>query len=418
MKIIDVEVHTICPPFGDWCADTLRRYQGADSQYRTIIVVHTDNGIEGLGEIGGLSRSGFDEWTDKLVGSSPWDWVGHRTLPIWFAPAIYDIIGKYNGVPAYRLFGQKVRSRVPVASWTVSQTPAKMAETVQHVAAMGYTWMKYHTNHFHNAVAQTVAMQEVAPPGFKVHYDLNMDSNVEQMMNLAHELEKFPIAGAIEDALRVYDFEGYKVLRQKTRLALYYHHMPLYGRESIWGLTDGYMLGHSPVGEVMSRAGLFEAMNVPFMIQNVGGNITRAFVLHMASVFQTATKHHNSDCETWAEDVVTPMLKVNGGTIRVPEEPGLGLTLDRDALERWSVVIPDPLPRSLIKIRYEGFPATYARLPVQSLSDHTGRGPSFLEGHGPGGYNQPVDQDYWDDDGSTQFATMWEHTESGPVTDD
>ena len=417
MKITDVEIHQICPPFGEWCRDTLVRYQGPDYRIRTVFVIKTDNGLEGLGEMAGPNRGGLDDWIKKLIGTNPCDWLVHSQLPCWLAPGIYDLVGKFNDVPAYKLFGTKVRNRVPVAAWTVSQTPAKMAETVQSVASMGYTWLKYHTGHFHNAVAQTAAMQEVAPPGFKVHYDLNFDSTVEDMVGLARELEKFPIVGTLEDALRMHDFEGYKVLRQKTHLPLYYHHMILQGREAQWGLNEGYMLGHAPVGMVMQRAGLFDTMNSPFMMQNVGGNIMRSFVTHMAAVFTMATKAHNSDCEIWDEDVVTPVLKVEAGTVRVPEAPGLGVTLDRDALERWKAAKPEPLPRALARITYEGMPPIYARLPVSTLSDRRGTGPSFLDGHGPG-YNRPVDQDYWDDDGSKAFARAWERAANGPVQSD
>jgi hypothetical protein len=182
------------------------------------------------------------------------------------------------------------------------------------------------------------------------------------------------------------------------------------------GLADGYMLGHSPVGEVIRRAGVFEAANVPFMLQNVGGNITRAFVAHMAAVFPMATLHHVNDCQMWAEDVVTPTFDVAGGTVRVPDEPGLGVTLDREALARWAAVEADPLPRALVRIGYRGLPPIYARLPVHAMSDYRGTGPSFVDGYGTG-YNHPVDLDYWDDDGSKAFVRAWERTATGPTSE-
>jgi L-alanine-DL-glutamate epimerase-like enolase superfamily enzyme len=359
----------------------------------------------------------METWLSRLRGANPCDFLAHPALPIGLAPAIYDLVGKYNDVPTCKLFGPRVRARVPVAAWTVSQTPAKMAEEVRRAAASGYTWLKYHTSHFHNIVAQTEAMQAAAPSGFKIHYDLNFDSAVDHVLDLARELVRFPVAGALEDPLRMHDTEGYRLLRQKSPLPIYFHHLPLGGREALMGLADGYMLGHAPVGEVLLRAGLFEAASVPFMLQNVGGNITRAFVAHLAASLPTATLHHVNACHLWAEDVVTPPLAVAGGTVRVPEAPGLGVTLDRDALDRWSAVQADPLPRALVRIRYAGLPPIYARLPVHALSDAQGTGPGFLDGFGAG-YDRPVDLDYEDDDGSTRFAALWERTASGPVTEE
>ena len=416
MKITDIETCVICPPYQPWNSDALLRYHGPELRYRTIFVVHTDNGLYGLGEYWTRTWAGMETWVERLRGTNPCDWLAHPELPIGLAPAIYDLAGKHNDVPACKLFGPKVRARVPMAAWTVSQTPAKMAEEVQHAAAAGYTWLKYHTNHFHNIVAQTEAMQAAAPTGFKVHYDLNFDNGVDHVLDLARELVKFPIAGALEDPLRMHDTEGYRFLRQKSPLPIYFHHLPLGGREALMGLADGYMLGHAPVGDVIRRAGLFEAAGIPFMMQNVGGNITRAFVAHMAASLPTATLHHVNACHLWAEDVVTPHLTVAGGTVRVPEAPGLGLTLDRDALARWSAAQADPLPRALVRIRYAGLPAIYARLPVHALSDANGTGPGFVDGFGPG-YNHPVDQDYCEDDGTSRFAALWERTASGPVSE-
>lgn len=416
MKITEVETHVVCPPFHAWNSEALSLFQGPDFRYRTIFVVRTDSGLEGLGEQGGRDGARSKEWVERLRGTSPLDWLAHPALPVGLAAAVYDLVGRHNQVPAYKLFGPRVRDRVPVASWTVSQTPQKMAEEVKHAAESGFTWLKYHTSHFHNIVAQTKAMQAVAPPGFRVHYDLNWDSTVEHIMELARALERLPIAGAFEDPVRNEDFDGYRLLRQKCPLPLYFHHLHLGGREAMMGLADGYMLGHTPVGQVIQRAGLFEAANVPFMTQNVGGAITLAFIAQMAAALPMATLHHVTAFNLWAEDVVTPTFQVAGGTVRVPEGTGLGVTLDRAALARWSEATPDPLPRALVQIRYAGMPPVYARPPAHLLSDRESAGPSFMDGYGAG-YNHPVDMDYWRDDGSRRFKSLWERTSAGPVAE-
>ena len=175
------------------------------------------------------------------------------------------------------------------------------------------------------------------------------------------------------------------------------------------GLADGYMLGHMPVGAVVKRAGLFEAANVPFMMQNTGGNITRALVVHMAAAFERATLHHVSCANLWEEDVVEPVFEVVGGQVQVPEEPGLGVTLDREALERLKAAAPAPMPKALIRVRVERGPTVYARPP---LSRHPYLNEGVVAGVGEG-YDRLVDQDFWYDDGSEQFAALWERTREG-----
>ena len=405
MKITDIELHQIYTPLRAWNRDAHRLYQGSIWDTRTIVVLQTDTGLQGLGEFTGTTNSTVEQDLEKLRGTNPCRWLAHPELNIRLAPAIYDLVGKANDVPAYQLFGPKVRFWVPVSSWTVSQTPAKMAAEVEHAVEQGYTWMKYHTHSFHNVIDQTRAMQEVAPRGFKIHYDVNWNNSVDHIVELSRELAQFPVAGLIEDPLRPFDFEGYKILRQKCALPIVFHHLPLGGREGMMGLADGYMLGHAPIGNVVRRAGLFEAANTPFMMQNTGGNITCAMVVHMAAAFEQATLHHVTLAHMWEEDVVEPFAVV-AGQVPVPEEPGLGLTLNRETLERLKATEPPPLPKALVRICVENGPTAYARAPL-SRSPHID--PTLVAGVGQG-YDRSVDQDFWHDDGSAEFAKLWEET--------
>ena len=410
MKITDVELHEVHLPLRAWNQEAIRLFQGNAEDTSTIVVLRTDNGLEGLGEYSAVITEEMREELERLRGTNPCQWLAHPELSIWVAPAIYDLVGKANQVPAYQLFGPRVRSWVPVSSWTVSQTPAKMAAEVEHAVEQGHTWMKYHTHHFHNIIDQTRAMQEVAPRGFKIHYDVNFDNTVEHIVELSEELAQFPVAGLIEDPVQTFDTEGYKLLRQTCALPVVYHHLPSAGREALMGLADGYMLGHYPVGHTIRRAGLFEAANAPFMMQNVGGHITLALVVHMAAAFERATLHHVTGTNLWEEDVVEPVFEVVGGQVRVPEEPGLGVRLDRGQLERLKTVEPAPMPRALMRVRVERGPTVYARPPMNQyrLLHHE------VAGVGEG-YDRLVDQDFWYDDGSKQFAGLWERTGDGPV---
>ena len=413
MRITDIELHEIHPPIPAWNRNAMRLFSGNGWDARTIIVLHTDTGLEGIAEAEGPPRESLVQEVEQLRGTNPCCWLGHPQLNIWVAPAIYDLVGKANDVPAYQLLGPKVRSWVPVSSWTVSQTPALMAREAQDAAEHGHTWLKFHTSHLHNVIDQTRAIQEVVPQGFKLHYDVNFDNTVDQILTLARELARFPVAGMIEDPLRTHDMEGHKLLRAKCPLPIIFHHCPLGGREAMMGIADGYMLGHAPVRHTIRRAGLFEAANVPFMTQNNGGNITLAMVVHMAAAFERATLHHVTLGRMWAEDVVRPTFKVVGGQVQVPEAPGLGLTLDREALERLKAMEVEPLPRALIRISHGRGYTTYARPPVASLPRDCA---SMLAGVGEG-YNLPVDQDSFFDDGSERFAALWERTGEGLVTE-
>ena len=56
------------------------------------------------------------------------------------------------------------------------------------------------------------------------------------------------------------------------------HHFPLGATTELTQArpADFYMLGHSRIGDCVTKSGLFAAGGSPFMMQDIGGAITRA----------------------------------------------------------------------------------------------------------------------------------------------
>ena len=94
------------------------------------------------------------------------------------------------------------------------------------------------------------------------------------------------------------------------------------------------MLGHSRIGNAIRKAGMFGELDLPFMLQNVGGEITRTMTVQMHAAFKTATWHTHCDAETWKDDVVVRTIDPTNGMVPVPEGPGLGVEIDPEKLER------------------------------------------------------------------------------------
>ena len=403
MKVTEIEVHPITLEYVDWIAYQLTHFYGPIT--RTIYVVHTDNGLVGLGESGSPESQ---EVIDGYIGTNPFDWVGDE-ISLGLGTAMYDLMGQYAGVPVYKLFGQKYRSWVPVGSWTVSTHPHLMAETVEQYAAQGYTWLKYHLSPFENVMDQTEAMQAVAPEGFKIHYDFTMHGTDDHMPELLAKLEEYPIAGCFEDPLPGEDIEGYIELRKRSRLPVVLHHFPMGATyEVLMKPADIYMLGHSKIGDAIRRAGLFAADNSPFMLQNVGGTITRTMTTHMMAAFPTATFHFFADTETWQDDVVQERLEPINGFLRVPEKPGLGLTLDRDALERLENLKLPEQEEWIIKSQFKNGTKMYNIADPKNSIFMVRPDRSRLI---PMSYDSPISTEYWDNDGTSAYQEMFARIE-------
>ena len=398
MKVTDIEVHEIGLEYQDALAYEFSHYYHISG--RTVYVVHTDTGLVGLGE-GDMTEP--QEVLDHYIGSNPFDWIADETS-LGLGTAMYDLMGKAAGVPVYKLFGQRYRAWVPVSSWTVSTHPERMAAAVAYYAARGYTWLKFHLSPWENVIAQTDAMQQVAPEGFQVHYDFTMQGTDDHMVALLDKLAEFPIAGCFEDPLPSEDIPGYMALRQRSRLPVVLHHTPLRATyEVLMGAADAYMLGHSKIGDATRRAGLFAAGNLPFMLQNVGGAITLAMTVHMMAAFPSATLHTISCTETWKSDVVQERLEPINGLVRVPEAPGLGLTLDRAELERLKRLPRQEPQRWIIKSRFENGTKLYGLVDPQNRMFLVRPDLSRLL---PMRYAEPITTEYWDDDGTPEYAAM------------
>ena len=401
MKITEIEVHEITLEYEDWIAYQLNHFYGPAR--RTVYVAHTDDGLTGLGEGHELEP---EEVIDRYIGTNPFDWIGDETS-LALGTAMYDLMGKAAGVPVYKLIGQKHRSWVPVGSWTVSTHPSRMAEAVREYAAQGYTWMKYHLSPFENVIDQTRAMQEAAPKGFKIHYDFTMHGTDDHMPELLEKLERFEVAGCFEDPLPPGDIKGYIELRKRSKLPIVLHHFPTDATYEVFMKpADAYMLGHQKIGIAMSRAGLFAADNSPFMLQNVGGNITRAMTTHMMASFPSANFHFISDTETWKSDVVKERLEPVNGFVRVPESPGLGVTLDRGELERLKQLELPAQEKWIIRSRFENGTRMYNIAdPEDSIFMVR---PDRRRGMVPMRYDAPITTDYWDDDGTDAYREMFD----------
>ena len=403
MKVTEIEIHEITLEYEDWIAYQLNHYYGPSR--RTVYVVHTDDGRIGLGESGGTESQ---EVIDGYIGTNPFEWMGDETS-LGLGTAMYDLMGQAAGVPVYRLFGQKYRSWIPVGSWTVSTHPRRMAEAVEQYSARGYTWLKFHLSPFENVIDQTESMQAVATEGFRLHYDFTMHGTDDHMLALLEKLAAYPIAGCFEDVLPAQDVPGYIELRKRSRLPVVLHHSPLGATyEVMMGAADAYMLGHARIGDSVRRAGLFAAGNIPFMLQNVGGTITRTMTTHMMAAFPTATFHFFGDTETWKSDVVKERLEPVNGFLRVPEKPGLGVTLDREELERLkNLELPEQgkwILRSQFKNGTRMYNIADPKSSIFMVRPDTRR---LI----PMSYDAPISTEYWDDDGTPEYRDMFARIE-------
>ena len=410
LKITGIERYELYLPYHEFNGRSLFRYHGYQIQATTVILVRTNLGLVGAGE----SWSVYDvtkKQRKQYLGSSPFDWIGSRSdLP--FNMAMYDLMGKFLEIPAWKLIGERVRQRIPVSAWTVSQTPEMMAKEVEHAAALGYTWLKYHISEVQNVVNQTRAMQAVAPREFKIHYDFNMNSNRESIEPILDALKPFPIVGRIEDPIDSGKPGDWKHFCEKYDWPMVAHHAPL--DFIVNGSADGYMAGHAPIGHAIKVSGVAEHVQKPFMLQQGGSSINQAFLAHEAAVFPMATMDHVNLAELWNESVTNERMPIRNGAIDVPEGPGLGVTVNIEKLRHLAQAPRPQYKPFLVKIMYQNGPTIIARH-NPDVGSHVGFLKRLLGNRIPGptpGYINHVRTEWWDDVDEPAFQKAWKETEN------
>jgi L-alanine-DL-glutamate epimerase-like enolase superfamily enzyme len=400
MKITDVEAIQINPKLCARNSGQKPRFAGIDTQ--TIFKVTCDNGIVGWGDTRG--HVAMDQaQIDGMVGRNPVDFL-MASINTGLSGAIYDAVGKHLDVPAYKLIGEKVRDRVPVAAWTRPASPEDLAAEVQRAAAEGYMFFKMHSCTYYCVVEQTQAVQDVAPEGFKFHWDFNHNRTSSSIMRLVAEIEKYPVVGVLEDPLNWRDLEGWHRLREKTSLPLLMHVPQLGGGPEIMkGCADLYMIAEHGIANSIRRGWAAAEANASCVIQLTGGTLSKAMAMHLGAALPNISHSTNLD-DQYDEDVTGGRLEVAEGSTPVPEGAGLGVDVDEQELQRIRQNPKTIVPRVISELHMpQG--GRFALQGWPSVDRLTG----FPEGNVRG-----INLHLWEEDGTPEWTKRWDELADGP----
>lgn len=404
MKIIDVETFPIYPPIADRYQHVLSRN---GTYLRWVTKVKTDNGIVGYGDLDGPGPPTLGPSdVEHLIDRNPFDFINSDIHPS-VVMALYDVIGKYLEVPAYKLMGQKLRDAVPVAAWSWGgPTVDEFREDIVRAVEQGYMIFKIHTNPLNDVLDWLRAAEEVAPPGFKIHLDFTgrRGRTMAAVLPLVAELERnHPIVGWIEDPFDVSDMEGWRNLRSRTTIPIVHGgSAKLTGlQEAAYGMADAYMIG-GPIGETLSKGWAYSKMNLQTIMQFCGGTLAKAMALHMSCVLPTATGHNVNLDDQCDVDITTKRIEVIEGSSPVPEGPGLGFEVDEEALTRFRNNIPRTPADFVGIVRMPGGRTLYS-LGQPHITQITGVEEGVTRG---------LDFRRWFDDGTPEWAATYARVET------
>ena len=229
--------------------------------------------------------------------------------------------------------------------------------------------------------------------------DFNHNRTLGAVLPVVTELERHPIVAYIEDPLKYDDIDGWRRLREQTRIPLVMQGVPIPHVQMLqYGLADVYMLS-GKMRDIMGFGWACSSANTPVILQEAGGGgmLGKAMSLHMAAVMPTHSAHMVCLEDQYDEPMYTEhRIPVINGSSPVPEGPGLGYKVNEAELRRMSRLTPLAIPKHLGVLsmgtdRYYG--ASYVS-PLAITGQEEGMARGFKN-------------EVWVDDGSAEFKQLY-----------
>ena len=389
-----------------------------------ILRLHANSDLVGYGEtmVYYTWERVPQEQLDRVVGHSPFEFLWDDALGAGLQMAIWDLAGKALGVPCYKLMGTRVREWCPVSWWSNDMSTEDWLEETQEILSLGYMSAKLKARPWRDFSAQVEAMSAEVPSDFRFDADFNgllLDAGKAVPYLLA--LEQIPGVAIFESPIPQGDVEGNRLIRQRiTRpIAMHYGSPPLATsiRDEV---CDGFVIGGG-ASHVGQNAHVAAEMNKPFWLQMVGTGLTTAFMLHFGAVLSHATWPAVTCHEIYVDDLLTERIDVQHGYMRVPEEPGLGVALDEEAVDRFRVDdgFAPPPPRNLYRVDWpSGASVLYGVGKRGTRTPHKlgnrGVWDDFAAGNQPI-FHSGVRLEIVPDDGSEEWSVLNERARQAPI---
>jgi glucarate dehydratase len=371
MKIADIRATTVTVPL----EAPLRHANGCHwgRFVRTIVEIETDDGLIGLGEMGGGGESAeavcramktylkghdparIEEMRFKIANPTASLYNNRTQVLAALEFACLDILGQAWGVPVHAILGGKLQDRVPFASYLFFRYPGRdgsgevrtIEQLIEHAKDLkrryGFTTHKMKGGVFapeyelrcYRALAEAL-------PDDRLRFDPNGVWSTEQAIRFGQAIE-----GLNNDYLEdpVFGLNGMRRTREMVRVPLATNTVVV-GFEQLAAnvldtAVDVILLDTTFWGGIrqcVKAAGVCETFQLGVAVHSSGElGIQLATMLHLGAVIPNLSFAADAHYHHLADDVIVGgKMRYEGGSIAVPDGPGLGVKLDRDKLREYS----------------------------------------------------------------------------------
>lgn len=345
-----------------------------------IIIVETDEGITGYGEVDtapSVGKAIVDAYMshgtcyglkEVVLGADPFDyeqiWNDMWTKTYYYGRsgpvihvmsgidmALWDIMGKATGKPVHKLLGGSYVDKVrPYASALMPDTPNEIKKLVEKYALQGYSAIKLGWGPLGFDVKHDVELVKIARKAagdkMEIMIDIGKRYRLRDAIYAARAMEQQNIYW-LEEALPAEDLEGYRRLTKSSPVRI------ATGEEESGRRAFARLINETHIDVVqpdLSRCGgLTEAKKIATIAADANilciphafktGVLVAASIQLIASI-QNAPFLEFSVTESAIrkELLVKPFIQKDG-FIEVPTSPGLGIELNPEVIKKFGVNI-------------------------------------------------------------------------------
>ncbi len=260
--------------------------------------------------------------------------------------ALCDLKGRALGLPVHSLLGGKVKDEVTLNAWIGTVPPEQAAREALDWAARGFTTAKIKVSGARGeGVDRVAAVRAAVGTRMDLRVDFNESLTLGEAVPFIRKLEPYGLT-LVEQPIPRDDIAGLARIRRQIGI-------PLMADESVTGPASLIDIIRSEAADivkvkVMKQGGLLRTLHMVECAAAAGLRVVigHGFGLTLSTLAEAAVAAVSDaimpGCEAvgplkMAGDVVTEPLRLETGVIRLTSAPGLGATVDPEALKRYRV---------------------------------------------------------------------------------
>jgi gluconate/galactonate dehydratase len=345
----------------------------------TLVRVYSDAGVVGTGEAywGAGVPELIERMAPPLLGENPLDidrlfehlvqWTSGEgsvegvtvTAISGIELALHDLAGKLLGVPAYQLLGGKYRDDVRIycdCHTAASGDPEACADEAERdVTDLGYDALKFdldvgadpdadsanrhlRPDEVRRKAAIVEAVTDRVANSAEVAFDCHWSYDAGSAKRLANALEPYDVWW-LEDPIPPENLDVQADVTDSTMT-------PIAAGENRYRVTEHRRLLETGAVDIVAPdlpkvggmretrkiADVADQYYVPVAMHNVASPVATMAGAHVGAAIPNAlaVEFHSYELDWWSDLIEEPVIE--NGSVTVPEEPGLGVTLDMDVV--------------------------------------------------------------------------------------